>query len=83
MSEASHEVTQHATIGAIKGLRKLPGVVQYLGVQYATLKNRFSRGELLRSYPPAHPNKQAGVLDATKLGYDASNPSPPRSKKTN
>jgi hypothetical protein len=72
MSEESHEINQHATIGPIKGLRKLPCVIQYLGVQYATLKDRFARGELLQSYSPNHPNKQAGVLDATKLGYEAS-----------
>lgn len=72
MSEESYEVTQHATIGPIKGLRKLPGVIQYLGIQYATLKDRFSRGELLLSYSLNHPNKEYGVLDATKLGYEAS-----------
>lgn len=72
MSEESHEIIQHATIGPIKDLRKLPGVIQYLGVQYAALKDRFARGELLQSYPPTHPNKQVGVLDATKLGHEAS-----------
>lgn len=76
MSEESREIIQHATTGPIKGLRKLPGVIQYLGVQYATLKDRFARGELLQSYPPTHPNMQAGVLDATKLGYEASVPIP-------
>lgn len=72
MSEESHEITQHVTIGPIKGLCKLPGVIQYLGVQYATLKGRFVRGELLQSYPLNHPNKKAGFLDATKLGYEPS-----------
>lgn len=70
MSEESYEITQHATIGPIKGLRKTPGVIQYLGVQYATLKDRFSRGELLQSYPASHLNKQGGVLNATKFGYE-------------
>lgn len=71
MSEESHEVTQHATIGPVKGLRKGSGVVQYLGVQYATLKDRFARGELLQSYPDSHSNKQEGVLNATRIGYKA------------
>lgn len=72
MSEESHEITQHATIGPIKGLRKGSGVVQYLGVQYATLKDRFARGELLELYSRSHPRKQGGVLDATRIGYEAS-----------
>lgn len=70
MSEELREITQHATIGPIKGLRKTPGVIQYLGVQYATLKDRFSRGELLQSYPASHLNKQGGVLNATRIGYE-------------
>lgn len=69
MSEESRQNLQHATIGPIKGLGKHPGVIQYFGIQYATLKDRFARGELLQSYSPDHPNRQAGVLDASKLGY--------------
>ena len=52
----------HTTIGRIHGVSKTPGVDQYLGIQYATLQDRFSRGEMLYSYPD-------GELDATKLGY--------------
>lgn len=63
-----YETTQHKTIGPIKGVRRLPGVMQYLGIQYATLKDRFSRGELLESCHSDHPRKQEGVLDATRLG---------------
>ncbi|OQE42964.1 hypothetical protein PENCOP_c003G00472 [Penicillium coprophilum] len=62
-----YETKQHPTIGPIKGLNKVPTVIQYLGVQYATLKDRFSRGVLLESYNSGHFNGDR-VLDATKLG---------------
>ncbi|PLB35005.1 Alpha/Beta hydrolase protein [Aspergillus candidus] len=63
----SYQTKQHPTIGPIRGLNKVPTVVQYLGVQYATLKDRFSRGVLLETYNRDYLNED-GVLDATKLG---------------
>ncbi|KAL3464916.1 Alpha/Beta hydrolase protein [Aspergillus heterothallicus] len=61
----SYHLKDHPTIGRIRGISKVPGVVQYLGVQYATLADRFSRGVLLDSYTCEDPSR---VLDATKLG---------------
>ncbi|KAL2783217.1 Alpha/Beta hydrolase protein [Aspergillus keveii] len=58
----SYHLKEHPTIGPIKGISKVPGVIQFFGVQYATLKDRFSRGVPLDSYPSDR------VLDATKLG---------------
>ncbi|KAJ9149933.1 Sterol esterase [Pleurostoma richardsiae] len=58
------EVLLHPTIGSIRGVCTFPGVVQYLGIQYATLKDRFSRGELKQN----HPGGPDGVLNATELG---------------
>ncbi|KAJ5636954.1 Alpha/Beta hydrolase protein [Penicillium longicatenatum] len=63
----AYQTKQHPTIGPIKGLNNVPTVVQYLGVQYATLKDRFSRGVLLETYDRGYLNRD-GVLDATKLG---------------
>jgi hypothetical protein len=65
----SYEVTHHQTIGPIRGVKRTSGVIQYLGVQYATLKDRFARGKLLEAYSD-YANKQDGILDATTLGYD-------------
>lgn len=62
-----YQTKQHPTIGPIRGLNKIPTVVQFLGVQYATLKDRFSRGVLLETYDSGNFNED-GVLDATKLG---------------
>lgn len=59
------ETAQRPTIGQVQGLTKVPGITQYLGIQYATLKDRFSRGELVDSYA------QDRILDATNLGYDS------------
>ncbi|KAJ5779251.1 Alpha/Beta hydrolase protein [Penicillium paradoxum] len=58
----SNETARHSTIARIQGINKVPGVTQYLGIQYATLKDRFSRGELIQSYA------QDRILDARKLG---------------
>jgi hypothetical protein len=60
--EASFETTNHATIGCIRGLKRSEQVTQYLGVQYATLKDRFALAELVEVY------HQGGVLDATTFG---------------
>lgn len=66
MSEQT-PILQHPTIGPIRGVVKKVGVTQFLGVQYATLKDRFSRAELLKSYPSDHPRVQYGIFDATTL----------------
>ena len=60
---ATHETINHPTIGPLKGIKRFPKVTQFLGVQYATLKDRFARGELLVQYPSAW-----DILDATKFG---------------
>lgn len=70
MNDMLYRSTNHPTIGPIRGITKVSGVNQYLGIQYATLKDRFARGELLEAYPTNHANKRDGVLDATKLGYE-------------
>jgi hypothetical protein len=49
-------------LGDIRG-RNDNGVVQYLGIQYATLKDRLADAELISGRPA-----DAGVLDATKDG---------------
>jgi len=69
MSPQSLEgVLAHNTMGDIRGIRKLTGVTQYLGVQYAVLGDRFARGELLKSYPSDHERVQNGTFDATRIG---------------
>ncbi|KAJ9632940.1 hypothetical protein H2204_007508 [Knufia peltigerae] len=64
----SEHVLAHATIGPIQGISKTAAVTQYLGIQYASLKDRFARGELLLSPPNDHPQRAGKVLDATKPG---------------
>ncbi|KAK4207424.1 putative carboxylesterase [Rhypophila decipiens] len=61
-------VLAHPTIGTIRGIKRLPNVIQYLGVQYAALQDRFSRGRLLESYPSDHARIQDGAHDATRIG---------------
>lgn len=61
----SREFINHPTIGPIQGSRRCANVNQFLGVQYATLKDRFAQGELLEQYQSA----PVGPLDAAKLGY--------------
>lgn len=51
-----------SALGEIQG-RVVDGVVHYLGIQYATLKNRLADAELVTSRPAG-----SGVLDATKDG---------------
>jgi len=53
-------VLDHPQIGPIRGISPGGGVSQYLGIQYATLVNRFCRGQSLESYTTP--------VDATKLG---------------
>lgn len=57
---------QHPAIGSIKGNRPLPQVEEYLGIQYATLSDRFARGKPVESYP--------SPLDATSHGCVSSQP---------
>jgi hypothetical protein len=55
---------QHAELGELKG-KDVDDTVQFLGLKYATLKNRFAPAELIRDYG-------SGPIDATKYGYDIS-----------
>jgi carboxylesterase type B len=57
---------EHPTIGRIRGINRIQDVTQFLGVQYATLRDRFSRGELIEQY-----NKSDAPLDATTHGPTA------------
>jgi carboxylesterase type B len=61
-SSQPSRIFQHPTIGSIRCLTRDGDVLQFLGVQYATLRDRFSRGELLETYP------QATILDASQHG---------------
>ncbi|BCS25481.1 uncharacterized protein APUU_50192S [Aspergillus puulaauensis] len=63
MMSAAYEIIQHPTIGPIRGTKRQSGVVQFLGIQYATLKDRFARG-VLREYNP----KGDAMLHAIKHG---------------
>lgn len=65
-----YEILDHPDVGRIEGIERCPGVIQYLGVQYATLKNAFSRGELA-TYPSDQgpDSRLGGILDARKHGY--------------
>ena len=68
-NDRSYEMLDHPKVGCIRGL-KVTRVVQYLGVQYATLKNRFARGELIDSGPNKGPTSAKGdFIDATSYGY--------------
>ena len=62
-------IFHHHTVGPIRGVRRPPYVDQFLGVQYATLSDRFARGELVERYPLDASGNRDGVLDATKSGY--------------
>lgn len=63
-NDLPRETISHPTIGRVRGIRRYPGVIQFLGVQYATLMDRLARGELCQQYPPT-----AGhVLDAEHIG---------------
>lgn len=54
---------QHPSLGTVRGIRpeRHPDVDQYLGIQYATLANRFARGALVE--------KPTSPIEATKRGY--------------
>ncbi|CAH0051361.1 unnamed protein product [Clonostachys solani] len=59
----TQNIVNHPTIGILRGIERFPRVHQFLGIQYATLQDRFSRGELLEEYPPS-----SEIKDATKFG---------------
>jgi len=61
-------VLRHSTIGDIRCLRLNDKVTQFRGVLYATLRDRFSRGELVEHYPTSAANGEKAVLDATSHG---------------
>lgn len=66
-SDPETTILQHPTIGRIQGIRRTPNVTQFLGVQYATLRDCFSRGEIIEHYLSRGP--RIGLnLDATKHG---------------
>lgn len=49
------------SLGEIRG-KDANGATQYLGIKYATLKNRFADAELIKS-------REVDVLDATRDGF--------------
>ncbi|CBX95803.1 hypothetical protein IAQ61_004638 [Plenodomus lingam] len=51
---------KHTELGEIRG-NSVDGVVQFLGLQYGALKNRFARAEMVEGYGPQ-------TRDATKFG---------------
>ena len=53
-------VVNTSSLGGVRG-KDHDGVVQYLGLQYATLKNRLADAELVET-------RNGDVLDATKDG---------------
>ena len=53
-------ILETSKLGEIRG-REGNGISQYLGIQYATLKNRFADAELIE-------DRTGGVLDATNDG---------------
>ncbi|KAK1777632.1 Alpha/Beta hydrolase protein [Copromyces sp. CBS 386.78] len=66
-SSQQPSILSHPTIGPIRGIRRVDGLAQFLGVQYAVLRDRFARGELLKAYASDHPRIREGVFDATCL----------------
>jgi hypothetical protein len=54
-------VLKHSSFSDLTGV-SVGGVIQYLGIKYASLKNRLSAAELYDGTP-------RGSIDATKLGY--------------
>ena len=59
--EAQAVTLQHPAIGSIKGTQYSPRVEEYRGIKYATLTDRFARGQLVENYP--------STLDATSHGF--------------
>ena len=52
---------KHAELGELKG-KVVDGTVQFLGLKYASLENRFAQPQLVTSYG-------SGSTDASKYGY--------------
>lgn len=52
---------KHTKLGEVQGNIK-SGTAQFLGLKYATLKNRLATAEIAQ-------NDGTGVIDATKFGY--------------
>lgn len=53
-------ILEHPSVGQIHGVQPQgqAHVEQYLGIQYATLENRFARGKLVETYKsPIHATK--------------------------
>lgn len=50
MAASRYIEIKHTNIGSLKGIRPLPDVDQFLGIQYAKLTNKFARGTLVESY---------------------------------
>ena len=57
------DILHHPLLGKIRGKLK-DNVIQFLGVKYATLKDRFAEPQLARGKD----NKE-DVLDSTEYGY--------------
>jgi carboxylesterase type B len=55
---------KHNDLGDIRG-NSCDGVVQFLGLKYASLENRFASPSLVTHY-------SSGLTDATKYGYSMS-----------
>jgi hypothetical protein len=54
-------IFEHADLGEIKG-KVVDGTVQFLGLKYASLRDRLAPPQLVTSYG-------AGTIDASKYGY--------------
>lgn len=67
-TQMSGHTIEHPLLGAIRGVKKSKEVVQYLGIRYASLKDRFSRGVLLDLLTSFSGNNSSSVFDATKSG---------------
>lgn len=53
-------ILDHTTIGPVKGTKRSTSVEQFLGIQYATLRDGFSRGTVRSHYD--------GMVDGTVFG---------------
>ncbi|KIX92996.1 uncharacterized protein Z520_11269 [Fonsecaea multimorphosa CBS 102226] len=67
-SDTTTTVIDHLTIGRIRGIKYSEASNRFLGMQYATLKDRFSRAELVRYSDHDQARASNGILDATKFG---------------
>jgi hypothetical protein len=58
----ANAVFTHPSIGRLKGNTAKEGVLQFLGLQYATLTDRFAPAKM-KEY-----SNQSETVDATKIG---------------